>query len=45
MIQVTTSTIPTIASGKEIATIAVVIMIDTLPFYPHPPSRRVPSRC
>ncbi len=33
MIHVTTSTIPTMRSGKEIATIAVAFMIDTLPFF------------
>ena len=33
MIHVTTSTIPTMRSGKEIATIAVTLMIDTLPFF------------
>jgi hypothetical protein len=33
MIHVTTSTIPTMTSGKEIATIAVMSMVDTLPFF------------
>jgi hypothetical protein len=33
MIHVTTSTIPTMRSGKEIATIAVAFMIDILPFF------------
>jgi hypothetical protein len=33
MIHVTTSTIPTMTNGKEIATIAVMPMVDTLPFF------------
>jgi hypothetical protein len=33
MIHVTTSTIPTRTNGKEIATIAVMPMVDTLPFF------------
>jgi hypothetical protein len=33
MIHVTTSTIPTMTSGKEIAKIAVMPMVDTLPFF------------
>lgn len=33
MIHVITSTIPTMTTGKEIAKIAVMPMIDTLPFF------------
>lgn len=33
MIHVTTNTIPTMTTGKEIAKIAVTSMIDTLPFF------------
>jgi len=44
MIHVTTSTIPTMASGKEIATIAVALIMDIPPFVSHCPSRIVRIR-
>jgi hypothetical protein len=44
MIHVTTSTIPTMASGNEMATIAIAFIMDLPPFFSHRPSRIVGNR-